>query len=75
VGPPREDSSITIGRAPDLFTMSGKRGPSSGTMVSPRKSFFQSLDKDERDALLKIAPSLRCATTEARTLNPPFPPE
>ena len=32
-------------------------------MVSPRKSFFQSLDKDERDALLKIAPSLRCATT------------
>ena len=39
--------------------MSGKRGPSSGTMVSPRKSFFQSLDKDERDALLKIAPSLR----------------
>ena len=30
-------------------------------MVSPRKSFFQSLDKDERDALLKIAPSLRCA--------------
>ena len=54
--------------------MSGKRGPSSGTMVSPRKSFFQSLDKDERDALLKIAPSLRCATTEARTLNPPFPP-
>lgn len=54
--------------------MSGKRGPSSGTMVvSPRKSFFQSLDKDERDALLKIAPSLRCATTEARTLNPPVP--
>jgi len=41
--------------------MSGKRGPPSGTMVSPRKSFFQSLDKDERDALLKIAPSLRCA--------------
>ena len=41
--------------------MSGKRGPPSGMMVSPRKSFFQSLDKDERDALLKIAPSLRCA--------------
>ena len=52
--------------------MSGKRGPPSGTMVSPRKSFFQSLDKDERDALLKIAPSLRCAREPGP--NPYSPP-
>ena len=46
--------------------MSGKRGPPSGTMVSPRKSFFQSLDKDERDALVNIPPSLRCAREPER---------
>ena len=34
---------------------------SSGGFQPSRKSFFQSLDADERAALLKVAPSLRCA--------------
>ena len=34
---------------------------SSGGFQPSRKSFFRSLDADERAALLKVAPSLRCA--------------
>ena len=46
----------------DVEGSAAKKKPSSpGGFQPSRKSFFQSLDPAERAALLKVAPSLRCA--------------
>jgi hypothetical protein len=48
-------------RGPVAGSASKKKANPGQGYDAPRKSFFQSLDPEERAALLKVAPSLRCA--------------
>ena len=64
---PAFGSSAKWLRGPVAGSASKKKANPGQGYDAPRKSFFQSLDPEERAALLKVAPSLRCAR-----LPPPF---
>ena len=67
-------------RGPVAGSASKKKANPGQGYDAPRKSFFQSLDPEERAALLKVAPSLRYArpppptrvTTLATATTPPW---
>ena len=58
---PAFGSSAKWLRGPVAGSASKKKANPGQGYDAPRKSFFQSLDPEERAALLKVAPSLRCA--------------